>query len=126
MIVVIAAMLLTACSEPQTVRLTYFKYGSYKVAIRDLEFLHSGIHNIDVCVTNVQDNSFPTTKGFQCFLNGYDFVDLSVKWRSAHVIDIYFRCGNVSSFSNGAVISGNRKAPDEFHVFMHDADSCTK
>lgn len=104
--------------------LTYIKYGDYKVVIRDLELINSGIHNVDICVVDIRDDLFPSTKGFQCFFGGYDFVGLEIKWRSANVIDIYFDCGVVSSFSNGAVISKNRKIPDAFHVFIHDANSC--
>lgn len=100
-------------------------YGSYKIVIRDLEFFNSRIRNKDVCVTDLHDAHFPSTKGFQCFLRGYDFSGLAVKWRSSHIIDVYFKCGTVSSFSNFAIISKNRKMPDDFHIFLHDEDSCT-
>lgn len=123
--VVVAALCLASCSEPKTVTVSNVEHGSYKVVVRDLEFLHSGIHNTDVCVTDLNDSDFPTTKGFQCFLKGYDFVGLVVSWRAPHVIDVRFKCGNVSSFSNFAIISKNRHIPEHFHVFLQDQDSCT-
>lgn len=123
--VVVITLFLASCSEPKTVTLKNIEYGSYKVVVRDLEFLHSGIHNTDVCVTDLHDSHFPDTKGFQCFLKGYDFSALDVKWRSVHAIDVYFKCGTVSSFSNFAIISENRKIPDDFHIFLHDEDNCT-
>lgn len=123
-IIVNTLLLLVSCSTQRNQTLTYIKYGDYKVVIRDLELINSGIHNIDICVADIQDDHFPATEGFQCFLRGYDFVGLEATWRSATVIDIHFDCGVVSSFSNGAVISAKRKIPDAFHVFIHDANNC--
>ena len=123
-LVALVALFFTSCSEPSTATLKDIEYGSYKVVVRDLEFMHSGLHNTDICVTDLHDSHLPTTKGFQCFLNGYDFVGLTVEWRSARVIDIHFKCGTVSSFSNFAIISDNRKIPDDFHIFLHDEDTC--
>lgn len=122
--VAVAILFLVSCSKPRTVAFTYVKHGSYKVIIRDLEFFHSGIHNTDVCVADLNDNHFPSTKGFQCFLSGHDFVGLGVQWQSAHAINIHFKCGTVSSFSNFAIISKNRDIPIDFHIFMHDLDDC--
>jgi hypothetical protein len=122
--VVVTVLCLASCSEPKTVTVNNVEHGSYKVVVRDLEFLHSGIHNTDVCVTDLNDGDFPTTKGFQCFLKGYDFVGLTVSWRAPHVIDVRFKCGNVSSFSNFAIISKRKHMPENFHVFLQDQDSC--
>lgn len=76
--IVVAVLCLASCSEPKTVTVNNVVQGNYKVVVRDLEFLHSGIHNTDICVTDLDDGDFPTTKGFQCFLRGYDFVGLTV------------------------------------------------
>jgi len=66
--------------------------GPFKVLIRSQEFHHSGTINVDVCVTDSSSLAFPKSKQ-QCFLHGFDFSGLSVKWLSQRNIEIAFDCG---------------------------------
>jgi len=61
--------------------------GAFKVVVRTQEISHSGTRNVDVCVANIP--VLAPDKKVQCFLSGYDFDGLSVKWR-ATVIEVSF------------------------------------
>src|SRR6266851_8660589 len=97
-IVFLLTLALTAWSKPTEEKITEFKNTRYKVDVRSREFHDSGIRNVDVCVTDVNNQMFPQDKG-QCFLRGFDFSGLSVSWRSEHAIEISFDCGRVTSFT---------------------------
>jgi hypothetical protein len=113
---------LTACSKSTEEKITESKNNRYKIDIRSREFHDSGIRNVDVCVTDVNDPAFPKDKG-QCFLRGFDFSNLSVNWRSQRDVEISFDCGRVTSFTNFAVISKGQAVPVEFHASLHEACS---
>lgn len=93
--------------------------GPFKVLVRSQEFHHSGIRNTDVCMANISDADFPT-KQVQCFLHGYDFSQLSVKWRSERDVEISFACGRVSEFTNFAFVYPKGPIPVEFHATLRD------
>lgn len=106
-------------------RVTEVQNGSFKVVIRSQEFLHSGTVNIDICVAETSSRTFPT-KGAQCFLNGYDFGDLSAKWLGNREIEISFKSGWLSQFRNYALVSPkNSSVPVGFHISVHDENCQT-
>jgi hypothetical protein len=108
-----------SCGKPTEENVTEVKNGMYKVDVRSQEFHHSGIRNVDVCVADIASSQFPTDKG-QCFLHGFDFSGLAVKWVSERNVEISFACGRVSKFSNFAVMSKGRPLPVEFHATLFD------
>ncbi len=116
---------LTSCGKPSEEILTEVKNGPFKVDVRSQEFHRSGIRNIDICVADVASGQFPTDSG-QCFLHGFDFSGLSVKWVSERNVEISFACGRVSRFSNFAVISKGRPLPVEFHATLNDGCNATQ
>ncbi len=81
---------------------TEVRNGPFKVIVRSQEFHHSGIINLDVCVSESSSPAFPGDKKPQCFLHGYDFSGLSVKWLSQRDVEIAFNCGRVTTFTNSA------------------------
>jgi len=81
--------------------------GAFKVVVRTQEISHSGTRNVDVCVANASSSGFPEKK-VQCFLSGYDFDGLSVKWQGPRVIEISFSSGRVSRFTNSAFVYPGR------------------
>jgi hypothetical protein len=109
-----------SCGKPTEENVTAVKNGAFKVYVRSQEFLHSGIRNVDICVAGLDSKEFPGDK-LQCFLHGYDFSGLSVKWLSERELEVAFDCGRVTSFRNFAVISKGQPLPLEFHVLLHDA-----
>lgn len=114
-----------SCGKPTEENLTEVKNGAYKAVVRSQEFHHSGIRNVDICVADVASSQFPTDKG-QCFLHGFDFSGLAVKWVSERNIEISFACGRVSRFSNFAVVSKGRPLPIEFHATLNDECNATQ
>lgn len=90
--------------------------------VRTQELNNSGSYNVDICVANISSNVFPKKKN-QCFLNGYDFDGLTVKWRSPNVIEVYFRSGRVSHFTNSAFAYPHGPIPEEFHILLCDGCS---
>ncbi len=108
-----------SCGKPTEESLTEVKNGTYKVDGRSQEFHRSGIRNVDICVADVGSSQFPTDKA-QCFLHGFDFSGLTVKWLSERNVEISFSCGRVSKFSNFAVMSKGRPLPVEFHATLVD------
>jgi hypothetical protein len=103
------------CSNPTEERFTDYKNGQYKIEVRSQEFHHSAIRNVDICVAQIDAQNFPGEKR-QCFLHGFDFSGLSVRWLSDNDVEIIFDCGRVTSFSNFAVIAKNEPLPVEFHA----------
>src|SRR6185312_10053362 len=120
-----AASVLTACSVGRSGEFTTIKDGDYKVVIRSEEPLHSGVHNIDICVLAVGDTDFPPRRReAQCFFQGYDLDGLKVKWLAPRYINVYVKDGWVSSFKNNAVVSlkGTPRAV-AFHISLYDLSS---
>lgn len=100
--------------------ITETKNGPFQVLVRSQEFHHSGVINVDVCVSDSSDPAFPKNEKQQCFLHGYDFSGLSVKWLSQHDIEIAFDCGRVTTFTNSALVYPNGPVPVEFHAILRD------
>jgi hypothetical protein len=119
----VLSLVMLSCGKPTEENLTEVKNGAYKVEVRSQEFHHSGISNVDICVTDVASTQFPTDKG-QCFLHGFDFSGLTVKWLSERNVEISFTCGRVSKFSNFAVANGH-PLPVEFHATLNDECNAT-
>lgn len=112
------AFMLFARGKPiETV--TEARNGPFKVLVRSQEFHHSGSINIDVCVTDSSSLAFPKSKQ-QCFLHGYDFSSLAVKWLSQQNIEIAFDCGRVTTFTNSAFVYPNGPVPVEFYAILRD------
>ncbi len=110
---------LTSCIGAHEDRFTEVKNGAFKVFIRAQEFKHLGNVNIDICMADISDTRFPDKKG-QCFLNGYDFAGLAVKWTSEHDIAISFKGGRVSHFTNHAFVYPKGDVPVQFHAVLCD------
>lgn len=124
-ICLLAASALTACGAGNSEKFEAVKDGDYKVVIRSEEPLHSGIHNIDICVLAVADTKFPPRyREAQCFLQGYDLDGLTVKWLAPRYINVYIKDGWVSEFKNNATVSlqGTPKAV-AFHISLYDSSS---
>jgi hypothetical protein len=85
-IVFLLTLTLAACGKPTEETIAEFKNTRYKVDVRSREFHHLGIRNVDVCVTDVNNQMFPQDKG-QCFLRGLDFSGLAVSWHSERDIE---------------------------------------
>ena len=94
--------------------------GRFKVMVRTQEFNRSGSENVDVCVANTSSHEFPDVKTSQCFLNGYEFTGLSVEWQAPSVIEISFRSGRVTHFTNTAFAYPGGPVPEEFHTLLCD------
>jgi hypothetical protein len=118
------SLVVLSCGKPTEENLTEVKNGAFKVDVRSQEFHHSGIHNVDICVADAGSSQFPTDKG-QCFLHGFDFSGLAVKWVSDRNVEISFACGRVSKFSNFAVMSKGQSLPVEFHASLNDECNTT-
>jgi hypothetical protein len=95
------------------------KDGPFKVVVRTQEIGHMGTQNVDVCVANASSTGFPDRK-VQCFLNGYDFDGLTVAWRGPQAIEVSFRSGRVSHFTNSAFVYPGGPIPEEFHIVLCD------
>ena len=70
-------------------------------------------------MANDSSTGFPDKK-VQCFLSGYDFDGLSVKWRGPRVIEVSFNSGRVSRFTNSAFVYPGGSVPEEFHTLLCD------
>lgn len=120
-----AAILLQSCKRVSEQSLSEVKDGPFKVVIRTQEISHSGTRNVDVCVANTSSPGFPNKK-VQCFLSGYDFDGLAVKWEGSQVIEVSFRSGRVARFTNSAFVYPGGPVPVEFHTLLCDGcDSTT-
>lgn len=93
--------------------------GAFKVIVRTQEISHTGTQNVDVCVANASSSGFPDKKD-QCFLSGYDFDGLSVKWLGPQVIEVSFKSGRVARFTNSAFAYPGGPVPKEFHTLLCD------
>jgi len=100
--------------------MTEFRNGDFKIEIRSQEFNNSGIHNVDICIMPSSSLSFPTESS-QCFLHGFDFSNLSVRWISARNVEVSFGCGRISRFTNFAIVTKEQSLPVEFHATLNDA-----
>src|ERR1019366_233291 len=87
-------VVLASCKGKPKENVTEIDRGAFKVLVRSQEFHNSGSLNIDICVANISSRDFPS-KEAQCFLKGYDFYNLAVKWTSEHEIEISFAGGRV-------------------------------
>ena len=96
--------------------------GPFKVMVRTQEFNHSGTEIVDICVANKDSHEFPDKPDMtsQCFLNGYDFSALSVKWQGPDVIAVSFHSGRVSHFTNTAFVYPGGTVPHEFLTLLCD------
>jgi hypothetical protein len=112
------AIMLFARDKPNET-VTEVRNGPFKVLVRSQEFHHSGSINVDVCVTDSSSLAFPKSKQ-QCFLHGFDFSGLSVKWLSQQNIEIAFDCGRVTTFANSAFVYPNGPVPVEFYAILRD------
>jgi hypothetical protein len=101
-------------------KVTEARNGPFKVLVRSQEFHHSGIFNVDICVTDSSNVAFPENEKLQCFLHGFDFSGLSVKWLSQQNIEISFDCGRVTTFTNFALVYPNGPIPVEVHAILRD------
>jgi hypothetical protein len=113
---------LGSCGKTEE-KLAEYRHGSFKVDVRTREYGGSGIQNIDICVSEESSNVFPTDK-IQCFFQGFDISDLSIKWRSQNEIEVRLSCGRVSDFSNSAIVFSGSAHPVEFHITLVDEYRC--
>lgn len=109
-----------SCKRSVKESLCEAKNGDYKVVVRSQEFDNSGIRNLDFCVAEVASQQFPENKR-QCFLHGFDFNGVSVKWISQRAIEISFDCGRVDEFRNSAFVYPKGSVPEEFYIVLHDS-----
>jgi hypothetical protein len=100
--------------------LTIIKNGDFKILVRSQEFHHSAIQNVDICVATSPSTDFPT-RPYQCFLHGFDFSELSARWKSGSEIEVSFAGGRVTKFENSAFVYPHGSVPVEFHVTLCDA-----
>ncbi len=98
---------------------TEFENGDFKVLVRSQEFHKSAIRNVDICVANHFSGDFPTSR-LQCFLHGSDFSELHVQWKSPREIEVSFKGGRVTNFTNSAIVYARDSAPVEFHTTLCD------
>lgn len=111
---------ITACAQDRTETTHVSMDGRYKILIISQEALRSGIRNIDACVLKSSETGIRSSdRKLQCFLHGYDFSDLTIKWKSASSILVRFRSGRISQFKNYAVVP-DQTNPVEFHIFLDD------
>jgi hypothetical protein len=108
---------LPSCTGAHEDRVMEINNGAFKVLIRERVFKQLGNVNIDICVANISDARFPNKKG-QCFLNGYDFDGLEVKWTSERDIVVCFKDGRVSHFTNYAFVYPKGDVPVQFHAVL--------
>ena len=113
------ALVLGSCWGKSEESVTEVKNGDYKIIIRSQEFHHSAIRNIDICVAQTSSREFPKDK-LQCFLHGYDFSGLRVKWYSPRNIEVSFDCGTVTVFRNWAIVSPGQSVPLTFYATLRE------
>src|SRR5260370_8568117 len=83
--------LLGSCRGTPDESVTEVENGPFKILVRSQEFHKSGIHNVDICVTETSNREFPKNK-LQCFFHGFDFSELSAKCRRPPQIALSFPC----------------------------------
>jgi hypothetical protein len=113
---------LQACRTITSRSVSEIENGPFKVMVRTQEFNHSGTKIVDICVANASSHEFPDKpdKTSQCFLNGYDFAALSVKWQGPSVIAVSFHSGRVTHFTNTAFAYPGGPVPHEFLTLLCD------
>jgi hypothetical protein len=114
-----AVIFLQSCSKITNQCTSEIDNGPFKVIVRSQEFNNSGSQIVDICVANTSSHEFPD-KSMQCFLKGYDFDGLSVKWRGPTVIEVSFRAGRVTHFTNAAMAFPGGSVPEAFHILLCD------
>ncbi len=114
-----SVVLLQACKRVTEQTLSETVNGAFKIIVRTQDISHSGSRNVDVCVANASSPGFPDKK-VQCFLSGYDFDGLSVKWQGPRVIEVSFSSGRVAHFTNSAFVYPGGPVPEEFHALLCD------
>lgn len=117
-LILFATVASVSCEKPKET-MTEVPNGRFSILIRSQEFGHSAIRNVDVCVVEAPSSGFPNHKA-QCFLHGFDFSGLSAKWQSQREIQVSFRGGRVTYFTNSALVSPNGSLPVEFHTTLCD------
>ena len=96
--------------------------GAFKILARSQEFAHSGTHLVEICVAETSSGSFPQS-GSQCFFRGFDLSGLSVAWQSERDIEVSFRAGYLTHFTNTAsVIPKGTYVPEGFHTTVRDGE----
>jgi hypothetical protein len=108
-----------SCRKVTEQHVSEVQNGLFKVMVRSQEFNNLGSQDIDICVANASSKDFPDNK-IQCFLNGYDFDGLSVRWIEPRVIEVSFSSGRVSHFRNSASVYPSGNIPVEFHALLCD------
>ena len=116
---VFCLMIALASCNPTEETVSAVENGPFKVVVRSQEFHHSGSRNIDICVAQTSSRKFPKAK-MQCFLRGFDFSGLTVKWRGPREIDVSFECGRVTHFTNDAFVYPKGPTPEEFHATLRE------
>ena len=113
---------LQSCSTITRRSVSEIENGPFKVMVRTQEFNHSGTEIVDICVANTSSHEFPDKpdKTSQCFLKGYDFTALSVKWQRPSVIAVSFHSGRVMHFKNSAFAYPGGPVPEAFHTLLCD------
>jgi hypothetical protein len=111
--------LLQTCNAAAQESISEVNDGPFKVMIRYQELNDSGSVNVDICVASATERIFPHKRS-HCFLNGYDFDGLSVKWLTPRVLEVSFLSGRVSQFTNTAFIYPSGPVPEEFHILLCD------
>jgi hypothetical protein len=117
-------MMALASCRPTEQTFSAVENGPFKIVVRSQEFHHSAIRNVDICVAETSGRKFPSGKS-QCFLHGFDFSGLSVKWLGQREIEVSFQCGRVTHFANDAFVYPKGPVPEEFHVTMREDCSYT-
>jgi hypothetical protein len=112
-------MIALASCRPTEESVSAVENGPFKVLVRSQEFHHSGTRNVNICVAQTSSRKFPTVKR-QCFLRGFDFSELVVKWRGSHEIEVSFQCGRVTYFTNDAFVYPKGPVPEEFHATLRE------
>jgi hypothetical protein len=118
-VVISQLVVFASCKGRPKENVTETDRGAFKVLVRSQEFHNSGSLNIDICMANISSPDFPSN-GAQCFLKGYDFSGLAVKWTSEREVEISFAGGRVSHFTNYAFVYPNGPIPVEFHAILRD------
>jgi hypothetical protein len=119
--VCLSALLLQACGNVTHNSVSEVRNGDYKVMIRSYEYNHSGTYNVDICAAKATAGPQLPKAKLQCFLEGSDFDNLSVSWKSKRLIEVSFHCGSVSQFGNFAFVYPKGPVPDDFYIMLRDS-----
>lgn len=120
---------LQSCSTITRQSISEIGNGPFKVMVRTQEFNNSGSEIVDICVANMGSHVFPDhpDKTSQCFMNGYDFTNLSVKWQGQSEIEVSFHSGRVTHFTNSALVYPGDPSPKHFtHYYAMDVNQDQK